>query len=243
MLGKIVDYDGETLTIIVPNFYDYHILEKQNITECEVVLNDGRNLSPKQQLAIILTVRDITRFICGYEEKDYVRQEMLRTLQLNYLIDVSPEDVRFQLTARYCDLVGVEFFSLSAKKENCASVTLASGFLSWLIDLCIENAIPCSSSLLDRAEDIQRYLYACVMNRRCAICGKRGEIHHFDHTVGMGRNRKEIVHEGMEVVCLCREHHTEAHASGKKSFREKHHICGIVLDAEMCKTLKLKAKG
>ena len=59
----------------------------------------------------------------------------------------------------------------------------------------------------------------------------------------MGRNREEIIHEGMKVLPLCRVHHTEAHTMGKKDFIEKYHLIdGIVLDKNLCKKYKLKSK-
>ena len=76
----------------------------------------------------------------------------------------------------------------------------------------------------------------------CSICGKPTDLHPIDH-VGSGRDREEIIHEGMEVLPLCREHHTEVHAIGQLTFNEKYHISGgIVLDRKMCKLYGLKAK-
>lgn len=61
--------------------------------------------------------------------------------------------------------------------------------------------------------------------------------------VGMGRDRTEIIHEGMRVLPLCREHHTEMHSVGKGEFLSKYHLCdGIPADKTICKLYKLKAR-
>ena len=52
-----------------------------------------------------------------------------------------------------------------------------------------------------------------------------------------------IIHEGMKVLPLCREHHTEAHQIGQLTFNDKYHISGgIILDRKMCKLYGVKAK-
>lgn len=35
--------------------------------------------------------------------------------------------------------------------------------------------------------------------RKCAVCGRRAELHHVDR-VGMGRDRREICHIGMQAL-------------------------------------------
>ena len=68
------------------------------------------------------------------------------------------------------------------------------------------------------------------------------DLHHED-AVGAGRDRTEIIHEGMEVLPLCRCHHTESHTVGDLSFKKKYHIeRGIILDKKLCKIYGLKAK-
>lgn len=86
-------------------------------------------------------------------------------------------------------------------------------------------------SLLNRTDDIDAYLYACLFYGKCVICGKDAEVHHVDR-VGMGRDRRTIVHVGMEAMSLCRVHHTEAHSTA--GFADKHHIYGLKLDKIIC---------
>ena len=85
-------------------------------------------------------------------------------------------------------------------------------------------------------------MYACLINKKCAVCGRRSDLHHID-AVGVGRDRHDIVHEGMEVIPLCREHHNEIHTLGDKQFLEKYHFDGgIKLDKTLCRIYKLKSE-
>lgn len=229
--GFVSGYDGETLTICVP-FKDSDLLQQQGITECEVRLVDGRTITPAQRRKIFAMVRDIVDWATWAKDKRQYQEE-LRRLQLLYLIDTTDsEAVRKQLEYHYCDLLDINLFSLS----NC-DVSTARDFISYLIDLAVEHNIPCRDSLLNRCEDIERYLYACVANRRCAICGKKADIHEVER-VGMGRDRRQIHHLGQLVQPLCRQHHAEVDQIGQASFNKKYHITGIRLDENLCKKLR-----
>lgn len=87
---------------------------------------------------------------------------------------------------------------------------------------------------VNRTDDISAALYSALKHKRCVLCGRDGEIHHVD-AIGMGRNRLEIIHLGMRVICLCREHHSEAHQIGQKTFDEKYHVYGIKADGDICR--------
>lgn len=67
------------------------------------------------------------------------------------------------------------------------------------------------------------------MNEYCEITGyqKPAEIHHWD-AIGMGRDRKKVDDSKHRKIALCREHHTEAHAIGRDTFGDKHHVYGIL---------------
>jgi hypothetical protein len=77
------------------------------------------------------------------------------------------------------------------------------------------------------------------MNKKCAVCGKKTELHHVD-AVGMGRNRREIDHIGMRCLPLCRDHHDEAHRIGETAFQEKYHLVPIEIDQKIAKKYGLK---
>ena len=246
MKGYITRYNEreDTLFIAVPGLSNIGNIQEIESDEVEVSLIGIREplITPEQRRKIFALVHDITGYISGYTDRNEIRFT-LSAMQVLYLMDSTDEEsVRFALTDNYCRLQGVDLFSLSTKNENCASRELASDFIDWLVNLCVENAIPCMDTLLNRCEDVERYVYACVANRRCAICGKKADIHEVD-TVGMGRNRSKIGHVGQLVEPLCRGHHQEAGEIGQKSFDELYHLQPIRLDEHLCEVLGWRKKS
>lgn len=198
------------VTVLVPT-ENNTVFEKQNITACRVRFDDGRTISADQRKKIYATVRDIA----------------------DYTGDL-PEYMKEWLKYRFIEKYGGEYFSLS----DC-TVTTARDFISFLIDFCFEQNIGTRDTLLNRTDDISRYLYSCLANRRCAVCNSKGEIHHCEGSrVGMGFDRNKIDNIGRRAICLCRKHHHIAHNDEAKFF-EKYHIYGIELDGYLVKKLKL----
>ena len=246
MKGYITGYNQreDTLFIAVPGLSNIGNIQEIESDEVEVSLIGIREplITPEQRRKIFALVHDITAFISGETDRNEIRFT-LSAMQVLYLMDTTDEEsVRFALTDNYCRLQGVDLFSLSTKNENCASRELASDFIDWLVNLCVENAIPCMDTLLNRCEDVERYVYACVANRRCAICGKKADIHEVE-TVGMGRNRSKIGHVGQLVETLCRGHHQEAGEIGQKSFDELYHLSPIRLDEHLCEVSGWRKKS
>ena len=68
------------------------------------------------------------------------------------------------------------------------------------------------------------------------------QLHHVD-AVGMGRNRKDIIHLGMRVMPLRSDLHYEAHTIGQNSFEEKYKVFGIKLDEDLCRIWKVRSKS
>ena len=239
MKGYINGYDEntDTLYIAVPLHGGIDSIREAESDEVDVVLTPSALISPQQRRKVFSLIREITDYISGGGNSRNEIRSTLRAMQLNYLIDVADsEAVRFALTDNYCRLQGIDLFSLSPSNENCASKELTSDFIDWLVNLCVENAIPCMDTLLNRCEDIERYIYACCLHRRCAICGKKADIHEVE-TVGMGRNRRKIGHVGQLVEPLCRGHHDECGRIGQKSFDELYHMQAIRLDEKLCERL------
>lgn len=208
--GYLSAYDGENLTIVAP-FPDGYILDKRQVTECEIILDDGRHISADQRKKIYATFNDISVWT-GYTPPEI------------------KEHMKYEFISRY----GYPYFSLSN-----IDMTTAREFLQFLIEFCVENDIACTDSLINRSPDIARYIYCCLIHKKCCVCGKKAVLHHVDH-VGSGRNRKEICHIGMRAEPLCNEHHTEAHTIGQIHFDDKHKTFGIKIDAEIAKIYKLK---
>ena len=135
---------------------------------------------------------------------------------------------------KHLEILQGELFHLST-----ATVSTARAFINLLIEIILEYGIPTKEPLYGLCDDINRYVYACLMNKKCAVCGKKTELHHYDH-VGMGRNRHEIDHIGMRAYPLCREHHEEIHLIGEKAFDEKYHLVPIAIDQKIAKKYYLK---
>ena len=209
MRGQVTEYGDGYIMVVVPMDNTCEI-ERMEITECEVQLWDGRSISPDQRKKAYALLNDISAW-SGHA------QEYLK------------EWFKYALLAE----TGGEYFSLS----DC-TMTEAREYISYLIDFCLRANVPTQKPLLEHTEDIGRYLYACLANRKCAICGAPADVHHVDR-VGMGRNRDDIIHEGMEAIALCRRHHMEAHQNEATLFH-KYRIYGIKLDAYLCRLLKLK---
>lgn len=127
-----------------------------------------------------------------------------------------------------------EEFSLGS-----CSVEEARLFISWLIDFCLLYDIDTGVPMYELADDIPRYVWACLLNKRCAVCGKHSELHHYD-AVGAGRRRKEICHIGMRALPLCREHHEEVHRIGRETFCKKYFLEPVRIDERIVQAYKLK---
>ena len=102
--------------------------------------------------------------------------------------------------------------------------------------------IPTRFPLLDMVDDVGDYLYSCLAHKKCCITGRPAQLHHIDR-VGAGRDRTDIVHEGMEVLPLSPEMHQLAHTMPDSEFFERYHLPGgIILDKTLCKVWHLKTK-
>jgi len=131
---------------------------------------------------------------------------------------------------------GEPMFSLA----DC-SVTTARHYISFLLDFALAWSVPLSEPLLRRTDCIDAAVYSSLMHKRCIVCGREGECHHVDR-IGIGRNRREIPHLGMLVMCLCRQHHDEVHLTGQGAFDEAYKIYGIAADEAICRVYRLKAE-
>jgi len=95
---------------------------------------------------------------------------------------------------------------------------------------------------LEFVDDVPDYIYHCLITKKCCICGRHTDLHHVDR-IGMGRDRNDIMHEGMEALPLCREHHTEAHTMPDAEFFGRYHLTGgIFMDKTLCRLYGLKRK-
>lgn len=176
-------------------------LKKNGLLNGEILIDDGRLITANQRKKIYALINDIAL----------------------YTGDV-PEYTKEIMKYFFASNTGVKMFSLGA-----CDLSVAKDFITYLLDFCLNHDIPLSERGADRAEDLTRYFYSCIKYKKCAICGKVGEIHHWD-TIGMGRDRTEVDDSDLRKICLCREHHTEAHALGVDSFEKKYKVFGILFN-------------
>lgn len=125
---------------------------------------------------------------------------------------------------------------------STATVSTASAFISMLVEIIIEYGIPTREPLVKLADDIQKYVYACMLHKKCCVCGKKADLHHVD-AIGMGYNRNDKPQIGNRVLPLCREHHMEWHNVGGTEFDNKYHIEPIQLDERLAKVYGLTKRA
>lgn len=217
--GTITDYDERSGVLTIKAQYpDWQTMLKREYKRVNIQLIDSRPLSDKQRRACYALLREIG---------DYTGQGT----------DSTKEWMKLKFLAEDLGETADKIFSLSN-----APMSLVCAFQRFLVRFILEWDIPTRFPLLGMVDDIADYVYACLINRKCAVCGKRADLHHVDH-VGMGRDREEIIHEGMEALPLCREHHQECHTIGQQSFNDKYHFDGgIEIDKTICRIYGLKRR-
>ena len=144
----------------------------------------------------------------------------------------SPDETKQVMKYYYLSRTGGKLFSLA----DCTR-DIAREFINVLIDFCLEHGVQMSDKLVYRTDDIDRYLWQCLKHKKCAVCGKPAEIHHWD-AIGMGNDRRTYDDSQNRKIALCRKHHTIAHQKGRESFQRAYHVYGIVyvekcVDGEM----------
>lgn len=192
--------DGTDLVVSVPDLKLGELFQRKKIRNAEIRFDDGRHISVEQRKKAYATIRDISDWT------GYLPEEMKEILKYQHMMRT-----------------GDAYFSLS----NC-SMDTAREFINTILEFALENGIPLSDNAIERTDDIGRYLYYCLLHKKCAICGKDGEIHHED-AIGMGNDRTKVDDSSYKKICLCREHHTLAHSLGVIRFREMYKVYGIVV--------------
>lgn len=216
--GKIVKEYPEQNYALVAVPYDWVTASHRQYKECLVQFIDSRPLSDKQRKMCYALLREIS---------EYTGMTTERTKEI----------MKIKFMADDLEQTAEQIFSLSN-----APMSLVCAFQRFLIRFILDWDIPCRFPLLDYVDDIPDYIYSCLIAKKCCITGRPAELHHVDR-VGMGRDRTDICHEGMEVLPLTRELHQEAHTMTDQEFFDKYHLPGgIVLDKTLCKIWKLKAR-
>ena len=217
--GRIEEYDERRGELMIRAPYsDWPTMVKRGYKECLVQLIDSRTLSDKQRRACYALIGAIS------DHTGVGKDPTKEWLKIKFILE---------------DLEGTadQIFSLSN-----APMSLVCAFQRFLVRFILDWDIPTKFSLLDMVDDVPDYIYACLISKKCVVCGRPAELHHVDR-VGMGRDRTDILHEGLEALPLCREHHAEAHTMPDSEFFEKYHLPGgIELDRTLCRMWKLKSR-
>lgn len=216
---------GEQLLTIkldkkIPSYLLERYLDGNGLLSGEFTLFDNRIITAPQRKKIHAILGDIVK-ATGNGKNEY---------------DI--KSIKYDMKVIFCEREEIEMFSLSENSDTC-TVTLASQFITYLLDFCMEYDVGLTVHPLSLVEDIKHYLIKCLHERYCAICWEPGEVHHVD-TVGAGRDRKHIDHTKHELMCLCRKHHQESHTIGQVTFAKKHHVVGVVMNEEQFKKMKYK---
>lgn len=191
---------GTELLITIPGKKIGEILTEKRIKKAEMRFDDGRTISAEQRKKAYATIRDIADYT------GYLPEEQKEWLKVLYIIKTGRKNI-----------------SLS----DC-SMDEAREFINVILEHAIENGVELREEGINRTDDIGKYLYFCIKHRKCAICGRAGEIHHED-AIGMGNDRKTMDDSNHKKICLCRNHHTIAHQLGVDRFQNNYKVYGIVV--------------
>ena len=209
--GKITGVTPREITITVP--YDPRYVTQQ-WDEVTVDLPDGRKISPEQRRKAYALMAEIAQW-SGMEADE---------VKLTHKHD---------FVTRHLEGLHKELFSLS----DC-DMSTARAYITYLIDFVLAFDVPLKVPLVTLCDDVQKAVYSALMHHKCIICGRPCDLHHVDR-VGMGRDRTDICHIGMDCLPLCREHHREAHDHGDRQLMELYHLEPVQIDDKIAKEYRL----
>lgn len=213
--GKIEDIREDGTAVIKAQVPIAQVIHR-NVKEVYIDLIDSRPLSDKQRKMCYALIHAIAEWSGSSSE------EIKEAFKLEFWADK-------------VDTLADKIFSLAN-----APMSLVAEFQRFLIDFIISNDVPVKRPLREYVDDVAHYTYMCLIHKKCAVCGRKADLHHID-SIGMGNNRREVEHLGREVISLCREHHTEIHTIGKAEFMQLYHLdSGVEADKTILKIYGLK---
>lgn len=203
-----LDERGAWLKCHIPNEYiDEKFLAE--VMHGEVRIDDGRRISSDQRRKIYALIKDIANHT-GHH----------------------PEYIKEHMKYEFMEKEDRDYFSLSS-----VDMSTAKYFIDCLLEFCFEWDVPLNTNTVDLAREINNYLYLCLIHRKCAVCGKKADIHHHENLVGMGMDRAKHNHIDSKYIALCRAHHNECHNIGHKTFEDKYKLKAIKLNERTIKEL------
>lgn len=214
--GKITHVDEHGLTIHA-DYTNWGRFCLRQYDEVQIALPDARTLSPEQRKKAYALMGEIAVW------SGYTLSQIKMVMKRRFVNET-------------LEALKKELFSLS----DC-DMTTAREYITFLIDFVLEFDVPVSVPLSTLCDDIAKYVYACLMHKKCAVCGKRAELHHVDR-VGMGRDRRTINHLGLRALPLCREHHMLIDTISDEEFMTIYHLEAVAIDEKIAKVYRLNTK-
>lgn len=225
--GKIVAKEDDKLWVRLDMNSPLYTIDNAlmlNNKEIAILVDDGIETTPSQRKFAFAVMRDIFNAqIGGYSSEDAAGwTKNKQTVEAHF---------KKMYEVRY----GKEFtfkVGQSLRKD-------AENFIDILMEYIDNNNLDIGEYRpLDYLGEDGRYshCYRSLMNNRCAICGKAGDLHHVKgSTIGSGNNRKKVNHLGRYAVELCRQHHQEVDKpyNDEKHVFEKYHIVPVKIDEKI----------
>jgi hypothetical protein len=211
------------ITVFIPaGSYSLDMACLQQWDKCRVGFLDNRDKSYDQIRIAWALMTEIGAHVCQHKDAVYEDQKMFFNAYMDNLYGEMHETL---------------------KGLSKASMTVAREFVDYLISFCIRQDIPTSIPLYDKCNDIETYVYMCLMHKKCAVCNKQPvDLHHFDQ-IGMGNSRVDKYQIGMCVISLCREHHGMCDTKGRTWLTDDLHLVPIPLTAEIGKVYGLTKRN
>lgn len=186
-----------------------------------VIFNDGRRITALQRRKAYAMIGEIAEYMDGVRNESTI-EDAKDIMKQQFIMDNIHAAQR-------------KLFSLSNVDESTASQ-----FIDFLVRFIIRHDIPTRIKLIEQCEDIAQYIYACLIHKKCAVCGRKADLHHITGSkIGMGGNREQVHHLGRACLPLCRAHHDEAHQD-EAGLMSRYHLEPVKIDAKICKIYKLK---
>lgn len=218
--GKLLSRRGSVVTIELESPEKLYELDKVQDSVITLCVQDGRSVSPKQRKFAWSIIQDIATASIGGSEADFEQR------------------IYSYFKSEMAKYYGIEDFSMSDATGNMSDTNL---LINMLLEFCLQHNIALRYRPLDHLDDpaIARYEYACLMNKRCVICGLKADHHHITGSkVGMGNDRTKINHRGRRLIALCRQHHDLFHHEEKERMAE-YHLQGVPVDEKIAKIYNL----
>lgn len=162
----------------------------KRFSNCEIILKDKEAITVAQRKKAHALIKDIAKYVGD-----------------------APESIK--------DLMKFEYIAKGGEDISLADCnkTQAKEFINVMMDYVLEMGIPISQSGIFMTDDIERYLYKCLENNVCCICGKKeSQAVYTDQVSGKAEYKK---------ICLCEKHKEEMEKLGLEKFSKKYCVQGI----------------